>query len=63
MYSPSAKVVKSEATIFDLLYPNHHNNPTIENSVADTQLILEQLGVFTYNKLIVLKTGEIFKDF
>ena len=27
--------------IFDLLYLNHHNSPTIENPVADTQLILE----------------------
>ena len=60
-YSPYAEVfVKSETTpkntVFNLLYLNHHNSPTIENLVADIQLILEQLGAFTYQKLIVLKT-------
>ena len=34
--------------IFNLLYLNHHNSPTIENLVADIQLILEELGAFTY---------------
>ena len=34
--------------IFDLLCLNHHNSPTIENPVAETQPILEQLGAFTY---------------
>ena len=52
-YSPYAKVfVKSETTpkntIFDLLYLNHHNSPTIENPVVHTQLIIEQFGAFTY---------------
>ena len=42
-YGPYAKVlVKSETTpkdtIFDLLCLNHHNNPTIENRVADTHI-------------------------
>ena len=32
-------------TIFAiLLYLKHHNGPTIEDPVADIQLILEQLG-------------------
>ena len=53
VYSPYAKVfVKSETTpknaIFDLLYLNHYNSPTIENPVVHTQLIIEQYGAFTY---------------
>ena len=55
-YSPYAKVlVKTKTTpkntifeIFELLYPNHHNIPTIENLVANTQLILEQPGISIY---------------
>ena len=52
-YSPYAKVlVKTKTTpkntIFELLYLNHHNIPTIENLVANTQLILEQLGISIY---------------
>ena len=55
-YSPYVKVfVKSETTpknaifaIFDLLYLNHHNSPTIKNPVVHTQPIIEQLGAFTY---------------
>ena len=56
VYSPYAKVlVKTKTTpknaifaIFDLPYLNHHNIPTIENLGANTQLILEQLGISTY---------------
>ena len=54
--SPSARVLVKPKTspkntifaIFDLLYLNHYNSPTIENPVTDTQPILEQLGAFTY---------------
>ena len=49
---PYAKVlVKTKTTprgaTFDLLYLNHHNIPTIENLVADTQDILKQLRIPT----------------
>ena len=55
-YSPYAKVlVKTKTTpkntifaIFELLYLSHHNIPTIENLVANTQLILEQLETSIY---------------
>ena len=55
-YSPYAKVlVKTKTTpkktifaIFELLYLNHHNIPTIENLVANTQLILEQPEISIY---------------
>ena len=51
-------------SIFDLLYFSHHKIPTIENLVANTQLILQRLGI-PYIKywLYVLKPGETFKDF
>ena len=68
MYSPYAKVlVKTKTTpkntIFELLYLNHHNIPPIENLVANTQLILEQLGISVYWILVVLKPEEMLKDF
>ena len=47
-YSPYANQNHTKNTIFaifDLLHPNRHNIPTIENLVANTQLILEQLGI------------------
>ena len=58
-YSPYAKVlVKTKTTpkntifaifaIFELLYLNYHNIPTIENLVANTHLILQQLGISIY---------------
>ena len=73
-YSPYAKVlVKTKTTpkntifaifaIFELLYLNYHNIPTIENIVANTQLMLEQFGISIYWILVVLNPGEIFKDF
>ena len=51
-YDSTQVLVKTKTTpkntTFDLLYLNHHNIPTIENLVADTQDVLKQLRVPTY---------------